>query len=366
MLKKHGYSDFILMFVIFLLLAIGLVMVFSASSYQDLIKYKDSYYTFKKQITWAALGLVAMIVMMNFDYHRLKKISGPSVIISIILLVIVLFMPERNGSKRWIGVGSLVFQPSEIAKFAIILYMSSSLSRKKENIQSFAKGIIPYVLVGGIMFVLILLEPNLSIAGTVLIVVFLMLLIAGAKKGHLALLAVFGSILAVLFTVSEDYRYKRLTSFLNPWKDPLDTGYQAIQSLLALGSGGLSGLGLGKSRQKFFYIPEPQNDFIFSIIGEELGFLGTAGIMLLFLILIWRGIKIALNAPDAFGSFLAAGITSLIAVQAIINIAVATSSMPITGIPLPFISYGGSSMVFMLLTVGILLNISRFEKTDRA
>lgn len=366
MLKKHGYSDFILMFVIFLLLAIGLVMVFSASSYQDLINYKDSYYTFKKQITWAGFGLVAMIVMMNYDYHKLKKFSGSLVIASIILLIVVLFMPERNGSKRWIGVGTFVFQPSEIAKFAVILYMSSSLPRKKENIRSFLKGVVPYVLIGGIIFLLILAEPNLSIAGTVLIVVFLLLVAAGAKKSHLTLLALSGSVLAVLFTMSEDYRYKRFTAFLDPWKDPLDTGYQAIQSLLALGSGGLSGLGLGKSRQKFFYIPEPQNDFIFSIIGEELGFIGTAGVMFLFLILIWRGIKIALNAPDAFGSFLAAGITSLIAVQAIINIAVATSSMPITGIPLPFISYGGSSMVFMMMTVGILLNISRYEKIDRA
>lgn len=365
MLKKRKYSDFILLFVVLVILTIGLVMVFSASSYEDLINHHDAYYTFKRQITWAGLGFLSMIFMMNYDYHKLRKYSKPLIIISILLLIAVLFMPERNGSRRWIGVGSLVFQPSEIAKFAIILYMSSSISEKKEKIKSFFKGVLPYLLVGGIIFGLILEEPNLSIAGTVLIVVFLMLITAGARKSHLTLLAIAGSAAAVVFTVSESYRYKRFTAFLNPWKDPLDTGYQAVQSLLALGSGGLTGLGLGKSRQKYFYIPEPENDFIFSIIGEELGFLGVAFVIFLFLILIWRGIKIAINAGDTFGSLLAAGITSLIAVQAIINIAVATSSMPITGIPLPFISYGGSSLLFMMMTVGILLNISRYEKTSK-
>jgi len=236
------------------------------------------------------------------------------------------------------------------------------MSTKGEKIKSFYHGVLPYVLVGGLIFGLILIEPNLSIAGTVLIVVFLMLIVAGAKKRHLTLLAILGAAAAVGFTFSEEYRYRRFTAFLDPWKDPLDTGYQAIQSLYALGSGGLTGMGLGKSRQKFFYIPEPQNDFIFSIIGEELGFIGASTIILLFLILIWRGIKIAINSQDIFGSMLAAGITSLIGVQAIINIAVATSSMPITGITLPFISYGGSSLVLMMMTVGILLNISRYEK----
>jgi cell division protein FtsW len=365
MLKKHGYSDFILMFIVLLLLAIGLVMVFSASSYEDLVYYKDAYYTFKKQITWAGIGLVAMIFMMNFDYHKLRKFSTLLVGISIVLLIVVLFMPERNGSRRWIGIGSMGVQPSEIAKFAIILYMSSSLSVKGDKIKSLIKGVLPYLIVGGVMFLLILKEPNLSVAGSILIVVFLMLIVAGARASHLTLLAILGSVAAVAFTVLEPYRYKRLTAFLDPWKDPLDTGYQAIQSLLALGSGSLTGLGLGKSRQKFLYIPEPQNDFIFSIIGEELGFLGTTSVIFLFILFIWRGVKIAINAPDAFGSFLAAGITSVIAVQTIINIAVATSSMPITGIPLPFISYGGSSLLFMMMAVGILLNISRYEKVDK-
>jgi cell division protein FtsW len=366
MSKKRGSSDFILMLVVFVLLCIGLVMVFSASSVADLAYQQDAYYTFKRQLAWAGIGLFAMIFMMNYDYHKLKKFSVPLLIISFILLGVVLFMPARHNANRWIGIGdtSLGFQPSEIAKIAIILYMASSLAGKKEKVKSFLYGVVPYVLTGGAMFLLILMEPNLSVAGTVLIVVFLLLIVAGAKKRHLTFIGLMGSVAAVVFTVSEEYRYRRLTAFLDPWKDPLDTGYQAVQSLLALGSGGLTGSGLGKSHQKFFYIPEPQNDFIFSIIGEELGFLGSAAVILLFLILSWRGIRIALNAKDSFGSLLAAGITSLIAVQTIINIAVATSSMPITGIPLPFISYGGSSLTFMMMSVGILLNISRYEKSE--
>lgn len=368
MLKKRGSCDFVLLFIIFVLLSIGLVMVFSASSVADLAYQGDAYYTFKRQLAWAGIGFLAMIFMMNFDYHNLKKLSVPLLIISIILLVVVLFMPAKHNANRWIGIGnsSLGFQPSEIAKFAIILYMASSLSNKKDKVKNFLYGVAPYVFIGGIIFVLILMEPNLSVAGTVLIVVFLLLIVAGARKRHLTLIAILGAAAAYIFTVSEEYRYRRLTAFLDPWKDPLETGYQAIQSLLALGSGGLVGAGLGKSHQKFFYIPEPQNDFIFSIIGEELGFLGASAVIVLFLILTWRGIKIALNSRDAFGSLLAAGITSLIAVQTIINIAVATSSMPITGIPLPFISSGGSSLTFTMMAVGILLNISRYESADRA
>ncbi|KPU44039.1 lipid II flippase FtsW [Oxobacter pfennigii] len=362
MARKRGSCDFFLMLMVFALLAIGLVMVFSASSVTDLAYHKDAFYTFKRQLAWAGMGLLAMVFTMNFDYHNLKKLSKPLLILAIILLIVVLFMPERNGARRWIGMGNLSLQPSEVAKFAVILYMASGLTEKKDKIKNFVNGVLPFVLVGGLIFALILIEPNLSVAGTVLIVVFFMLIAAGARKRHLTMLALLGSAAAVVFTMSEDYRYRRFTAFLDPWKDPLDTGYQAIQSLLAIGSGGLMGAGLGKSHQKFFYIPEPQTDFIFSIIGEELGFLGASSIMILFLILIWRGIKIAINAPDNFGSFLAAGITSLIAVQTLINIAVATSSMPITGIPLPFISYGGSSLTFMMAAVGILLNISRYEK----
>lgn len=367
MVKKRGSFDFVLLFIVLVLLAIGLIMVFSASSVSDLSLYKDAYYTLKRQLAWSGIGIFAMILFMNINYHKLRALAKPMLIVSLILLVAVLLLPEKHNVHRWIGIGntSFGFQPSEIAKFSMILYMADSLSEKKEKVRSFLYGVLPYVLVGGLIFGLILIEPNLSVAGTVLIVVFLLLIAAGARKIHLALLAIMGSAAAVVFTMSEEYRYKRLTAFLDPWKDPLGDGYQAIQSLLALGSGGLMGVGLGKSHQKFFYIPEPQTDFIFSIIGEELGFLGASTIIVLFMILVWRGIKVAINAQDTYGSLLAAGITSLIAVQTIINIAVATSSMPITGITLPFISYGGSSLTFMLTAVGILLNISRYSKSDK-
>lgn len=367
MVKKRGSFDFVLLFIVLVLLAIGLIMVFSASSVSDLSLYKDAYYTLKRQLAWSGIGIFAMILAMNIDYHKLRALAKPMLIISLILLVAVLLLPEKHNVHRWIGIGntSFGFQPSEIAKFSMILYMADSLSEKKDKVRSFLYGVLPYVLVGGLIFGLILIEPNLSVAGTVLIVVFLLLIAAGARKLHLTLLAIMGSAAAVVFTISEEYRYKRLTAFIDPWKDPLGDGYQAIQSLLALGSGGLMGVGLGKSHQKFFYIPEPQTDFIFSIIGEELGFLGTSTIIVLFMILVWRGVKAAINAQDTYGSLLAAGITSLIAVQTIINIAVATSSMPITGITLPFISYGGSSLTFMLTAVGILLNISRYSKSDK-
>ncbi|MDI6617651.1 MAG: stage V sporulation protein E [Clostridiales bacterium] len=355
------------MITVLILLCIGLVMVFSASSVADFTYQHDAYFTLKRQLAWAGIGFIGMIFTMNYDYHKLKRFAKPLLLLSIILLIIVLFMPEKNHARRWIGMGgdSLGFQPSEIAKFSVILYLAGSMSKKKGKIKSFTYGILPYIIVGGIVFGLILIEPNLSVAGSVLIVVFLMLIVAGARGSHLAMLALAGGAAAVLFTVTEPYRLKRLTAFLDPWKDPMDTGYQAIQSLFALGSGGLTGAGLGKSHQKFFYIPEPQNDFIFSIIGEELGFLGTTAVIILFLVLTWRGIKIALNAVDTFGCLLAAGIISLIAVQAIINIAVATSSMPITGIPLPFISAGGSSLIFMMAAVGVLLNISRYGRSNK-
>lgn len=360
MLKKKHTCDFTLIIIVIILLSIGLVMVFSASSGEDALIYKDAYYTFKRQLAWAGIGIFGMIFMMNFDYHNLRKFSRLSLFISIILLIIVLFMPERNNAHRW----AFGFQPSELAKFAVVLYMANSMSTKREKIKYFLKGVMPYIIVGSFIFGLILIEPNLSVAGTVIIVVFFMLLVAGARYIHLFVIAICGAAAAYIFTISEPYRYKRLTAFLDPWKDPLGEGYQAIQSLYAIGSGGITGVGLGKSHQKFFYIPEAQNDFIFSIIGEELGLLGCVLIIILFVLLIWRGIKIALNSADSFGTLLATGIISIISVQTIINIAVATSSMPITGIPLPFISYGGSSLIFIMSSIGIVLNISRYEKVN--
>ena len=362
MKEKKGPIDFPLFIVILILLAIGINMVFSASMFEDRQFYNDSYYHLKRQLIWAGLGIGAMIFTSNFDYRKLKnrKLINFGMVVTIALLVIVLFMPDKNGASRWIGIGSLGVQPSELAKIMIIFYLSDNLSRKGEKIKSFWQGVLPALIVGGIFAVLIIIEPNMSTAVIVMAVSFLMLFVGGAKISHLLGIAVSGVSLAVLAIAIEPYRMARFTGFINPWADPLDTGYQAIQSLYALGAGGPFGMGFGMSRQKQYYIPEAQTDFIFSIIGEELGFLGVAIVIILFAFLVWRGLKIALNCKDKFGSLLAAGITALIAVQSSINFLVVSSFMPITGVTLPLISYGGSSLLFTMASLGLLLNISRY------
>lgn len=359
--KKSGTIDFPLFIVILILLSIGVNMVFSASMWEDKQFYNDSFHHLKKQIVWASLGIVSMLAAANIDYKKLKnkKLIFSGMVVTIFLLIIVLFMPAVNGAKRWIGVGSLGIQPSEIAKLMIILYSSENITRKGEKIKSFGKGVIPILLIAGLFAFLILLEPNMSTAVIIVTVAIMLLFAGGAKINHLAGIFILGVIVAVIGIKIEPYRMKRFLAFRNPWADPLGDGYQAIQSLYALGSGGLLGVGLGQSHQKLYYIPEAQNDFIFSIIAEELGFIGVLFIIILFAVLVWRGYKIALNCKDKFGSLIATGITSLIAVQSSINFLVVSSFMPITGVTLPLISYGGSSLLFTMVELGILLNISR-------
>jgi cell division protein FtsW len=358
--------DFTLMITVLILLAIGVAMVFSASSISSFMKYNDRYHYLKTQGLYAILGIIAMLFFSRLDYRILGRFSGTLVLISIILLIAV-FIPgighTANNATRWIKIGSQTIQPSEVAKFALIIFMARSISNKKEKIRSFRHGVLPYILLMGIYFVLIILEPNMSMAGNIVMITFAMLFASGTRIIYLV-----GWIIplipAVTFIVlKKSYMLDRITSFLDPWADPLDKGYQAIQSLYALGSGGIFGLGLGNSRQKFFYIPEPQNDFIFAIIGEELGFIGTTTIVILFMLLIWRGLRIALFCPDTFGSLLATGIVCMVGIQATLNIAVATVSIPTTGISLPFISSGGTSLLFVMINMGILLNISKSVKT---
>lgn len=356
---KMGSIDFVLFSTIMLLVAIGIVMVYSASSYTAFFNYKDSMYFLKKQGVAAIIGITVMFFTIKIDYHLLKKFTGILMILTVILLCLVFAFPAINGAKRWIDLKFTSIQPSEIAKYIVVLYMAKSIENKGERIQNFFYGIVPYFIVSGLYAGLVLAEKNLSIAAVIMIVTLIMIFVGGSKISHL--IASVGSVgvLGVIFILIEPYRLDRLKYFRNPWLDPRDKGYQLIQSLLALGSGGIWGLGLGKSRQKCFYIPEPHNDFIFAIIGEELGLVGCIFIIALFVIFIWRGIKVAINAKDVFGTLLATGITSVIAIQAIINIAVVTGAMPVTGVPLPFISYGGSAIMFNLAAMGILLNISR-------
>ena len=363
--KKLGEVDYGIFYSLFLLLAIGIVMIYSASSFYAMFKYKNSMYYLIRQGAFAIIGVIALVMMMKFDYHKLKKITPYLLIATIPLLIAVFFFPEVNGARRWIKLGILSFQPSELTKYVVVMFLAMSIDMKGDRIKRFWDGLVPYLGVAGFFAAMILAEKNMSIATIMMIVTFIMLFVAGGQIKHL-----FGIIfpamltLAIFFIFSSDYRRARMLNFIDPWKDAAGDGYQLIQSFYALGAGGITGLGLGESRQKILYMPEPHNDFIFSIIGEELGLVGCLFIVGLFLFLIWRGIRVAMKAKDTYGKLLAVGITSIIAVQAIINIAVVTGSMPVTGVPMPFISYGGTSLVINLMAMGILLNISsQIEKS---
>ena len=355
-----GEFDYGIFYSVILLLSIGVIMIYSASSYYAMFKEGDSMVYLKKQLIWAITGLIAMTVMSRFNYNKLRKITPYLLIITIPLLVAVFFFPAVNGAKRWIQLGPLSFQPSELTKYVVVLFLSLSLDIKGDKVKRFWTGIVPYLGVSGFFAALILAEKNLSIAAIIMIVTFIMLFVSGGRIKDL-----FGKVAPVLlvavmfFIFGEDYRRARMLNFLNPWQDPAGDGFQLIQSFYALGAGGITGLGLGQSRQKTLYMPEPHNDFIFSIIGEELGLIGCLFIIILFVFFVWRGVKVAMKSKDTYGTLLAVGITSIIAVQAIINIAVVTGSMPVTGVPMPFISYGGTSLVINMMAMGILLNISR-------
>ncbi len=364
MTQKKSF-DFTLMVAVLILVIIGIIMVFSSSQYYSFYNFnQDSYRFLKKNLIWALIGMFAMIFTMNFNYNRYRKLAFPAYILSIVLLILVLtpLGINLNGAQRWIGVGEITIMPSEIAKICAIIFVAYSLSRRSKYIQDFFKGIFPYLLIIVLYVGLIILQPNLSTAVTIALIIMSMLFVTGMRWLHVILLGISGVGAVGVMILMAPYRMLRLTAFIDPFKYPKDIGYQAIQSLFALGSGGLFGVGLGRSVQNKLYIPEPQNDFIFATIGEELGFVGCVTVMMLFLFLIWRGIRIAIYAPDLFSCLLATGITSMIAIQVIINIAVATSSMPVTGIPLPFISFGGNSLAIFMGAIGILLNISRYTQ----
>lgn len=353
--------DFVLLATVLLILAIGVVMVYSASSYSALNDptIHDDMFFLKKQGLFAIIGIIIMLVVEKIDYHKIKGATNIIILITVILLGIVLFCPAVNGAKRWIPLGPLGnLQPSEIAKYAVVILLAKGIEKTGENIKKFFPTVVVYLFVAAFFAGFVYIEKNLSIATVIMLVSLIIIYVGGAKGWQLGSIIFSLVPLGFIFIKAEPYRWARLMSFRNPWSDAKNVGYQLVQSLLALGSGGVMGLGLGQSRQKAYYIPEPHNDFIFAIIGEELGFVGCVVIIILFLILIQRGIKIAIHAKDMYGTLIAVGITSVLAVQAIINIAVVTGSIPVTGVPLPFISYGGSSLVVNLMAIGILLNIS--------
>ncbi|GIQ67958.1 stage V sporulation protein E [Xylanibacillus composti] len=363
--KGRTAPDFLMILSTLALLAIGIVMVYSASAVTAFHDYGDSFYYLKRQLIFALLGLVAMYFTMNTDYWVWKKFSKAGLIACFALLVIVLVPGVgvvRGGARSWLGIGSLGIQPSEFMKLAMILFLAKLLSEQQGKITQFTQGLLPPLALVGAAFGLIMLQPDLGTGAVLVGASMLVIFVAGARLSHIAWLGAVGLAGMVALIAAAPYRLKRITAFLDPWQDPLGAGYQAIQSLYAIGPGQLVGLGLGMSRQKYNYLPEPQTDFIFSIIAEELGFLGGATVLLLFTLLIWRGYRTALTAPDTFGSFLAAGITSIVAVQVVINIGVVIGMMPVTGITLPLISAGGSSLTLMLTALGLLLNISRYAR----
>ncbi|MBA4537610.1 stage V sporulation protein E [Bacillus aquiflavi] len=363
--KKKSTPDFILIILTLSLLTIGLIMVYSASAIWADYKFEDSFFFAKRQMLFAGIGVIAMFFIMNIDYWSWRTWAKIIIILCFVLLIAVLIPGignVRNGSRSWIGVGAFSIQPSEFMKLAMITFLAKFLSERQKLITSFKKGLLPSLSLVFLAFALIMLQPDLG-TGTVMIgTSIIMIFIAGARISHFIGLGLIGVAGFVALILSAPYRMARITSFLDPWQDPLGSGFQIIQSLYAIGPGGLFGLGLGESRQKFFYLPEPQTDFIFAILAEELGFIGGSFIILLFSLLLWRGIRIALGAPDLYGSFLAVGIIAMIAIQVMINIGVVTGLMPVTGITLPFLSYGGSSLTLMLMAVGVLLNISRHAK----
>jgi len=362
---KKTTPDITLLILTFTLLAIGLIMVYSASAVWAEYKFDDSFFFAKRQMLFAGVGIIAMFFIMNIDYWTWRTWAKVLIIICFVLLILVLIPGVgnmRNGSRSWIGIGAFSVQPSEFMKLAMIAFLAKFLSERQKFITSFKKGLAPSLGIVFLAFGMIMLQPDLG-TGTVMVgTCIVMIFIAGARIRHFVVLGLIGVAGFAALVVSAPYRMKRITSFLDPWQDPLGSGFQIIQSLFAIGPGGLFGLGLGESRQKFFYLPEPQTDFIFAILAEELGFIGGSFILLLFSLLLWRGIRIALGAPDLYGSFLAVGIIAMVAIQVMINIGVVTGLMPVTGITLPFLSYGGSSLTLMLMAIGVLLNISRYSR----
>ena len=360
---KRKNPDYILFFTVLTLLALGIIMVFSASMVRSLEFYENAYHYLIRQSLWSILGLAGMFFFMNFDCWRYRPTVPYIFAASLVLLVLVLIPgvgQMREDARRWLGFGNLGFQPAELGKFTIILFLADSLARVKNRIKRPIRGLTPYLFILGATFGLILLEPDLGTAVTTAGAAVVVLYIGGANGFHLLVSGLAASPFIYKAVMAQEYRRNRLMAFLDPWKDPTGFGWQIIQSLYALGTGGPFGTGVGFSRQKWFYLPQPDTDFIFAVIGEELGFFGTALILFLFFTFTWRGYRTAMAAPDRYSCLLAAGLTTVVSLQAVINIGVATGSLPVTGITLPFVSYGGSSLLMSLSSAGIILNISRY------
>ena len=361
-MTKRRAPDAVLLAFAALLTATGIVMVFSASSAMAYTQYHDAAYYLKRELLWAAVGAIALLVAMRTDYTRLRALAPWIFALALALLAAVLIPSVgsvEGGARRWLDVHGFTFEPSEFAKLALVLLLARLLSARPEGAGSFTRVGFPALFWVGICFLLVMRQPDLGTASLYVLTAFVMLFAGGARLTHLLIEAAVAIPALLGFIYASPYRRDRFLAFLHPWKDPQGTGYHIIQSLYALGSGGLFGLGLGQSRQKFGYLPAQHTDFIFAVIGEELGFIGAAAVLMLFAGFAYRGVRIAMRTEDRFGFYLAIGLTASIVLQALINIGVVTSSWPVTGVPLPFISYGGTSLVMTLFSVGLLASISR-------
>jgi len=362
--RRKNAVDVTMPVIMVLLLQCGLLTLFSATFYKAVSSSGDSLLEVKRQLIGIGLGAVLMFITSRIPYHfwQRPKIVILGLAISFVLLVLVIIPGVGvylNGSRRWLNIAGMSFQPSELAKIASVLYLASTLSYRWKQVEKLWTGIVPLLIVPAVMFLVILQQPNLSTAGSIMIVAVLMMLIAGAPWKHLSLMGAGGLVVGFIYAWTEPYRRERLLSFRDPFAQMSDEGYQLAQSLIAIGSGGLFGRGLGQGRQKYAYLPYPESDFIFAIIGEDFGLFGCLVVILLFLAFTFAGMRIALNAPDRYGCLLAAGLTTLISVQAFINIGVVVGVLPTTGLPLPFFSAGGTSISLLMAAVGIILNVSR-------
>lgn len=360
-MREHRIS---LTVVIMALICFGIVMIYSASCVNAMENFKDSLYYIKRHMLFLIMGLTASAVVMMVDYRKLQPYARHLLLLSIILLIFVLIPhlgKESFGARRWFKLGVFHFQPSELAKLAMIIYTADFLARKQDVIKDFWHGFLPPILVMGVVCVLTVKQPDLGTTVETAAVVLGMLLIAGARLRHMGMIAMAGAAVVVMLIIKEPYRMARIIAFMDPWQDSRGIGFQLTQSQIALGSGGLFGVGLGHSQQKLFYLPAAHTDFILSIIGEELGLIGTLAVVILFIMFIWIGTRIIRHTHEGFGYFLAIGIVMMLGLQAMVNIGVSIGAFPTKGLPLPFISYGGSALIFHLMAIGLLLNVSKTQ-----
>ncbi|MBN2497855.1 MAG: putative lipid II flippase FtsW [Deltaproteobacteria bacterium] len=368
-MEERQKVDPVLFFAVLSLVALGVVMVYSASAVFVESKTGDSLYYLKRQLINVALGLAVMLGAMRVGYQRLVRWAYPLLLGVVVLLVLVLIpgvAVRAGGSSRWLPLGVMNFQPGELAKIAFVLYLACSLTRKKDRIQAFSVGFLPHLLVCGVLLLLLLGQPDFGTAATLTLILFFMLFVAGTRVTYIAVAGLAALPMAYGLIVGSEYRMRRLLAFLDPWAHRFDIGYQISESLMSFGSGGLWGTGLGEGKHKLFFLPAAHTDFIFSQVGEELGFVGAVAVLALFAVVVWRGFRAALRSPDLFGTYLAFGLAALIALQTLVNVGVVTGVLPTKGLTLPFMSYGGSSLLCTLLAMGILMDISAAggEKAD--